>query len=306
MLPPESLWNSNILHLPRDLNSIYKFTLEKLNLLGEALGFTGNQGGHGGATEEDTNKHYACLYPNSAARVQCVLIDPNKTFGAIPHDLRMTLSSHRISLLDMPCGAGAGAISLLSTIKELRIAGTLPYTPLSVDIHGADISEHALSLYRTQVDLLIPKLAEVGIRVTLTCHQWDASSLPQTTDLLDAYFAASDVSEYFILVANFSGEGKSKFTRYQDSFEQLWVRLSGKKAKQSTILWVEPHGNSGRDVFQKLSHWGRGKFPWLRSLIPDGKNYIMCEYNFFHFIQDKPVESGVAIHGYTRDGRKQR
>src|SRR5262249_17856919 len=99
MLPPDSLWKADVLHLPCDLNSIYKDTLEKLNLLDEALGFTGNQGGHGGITEHDTHKHFACLYSNSAARVQFVLLDPHGAFGAIPHDLLLTLSSHRISLL---------------------------------------------------------------------------------------------------------------------------------------------------------------------------------------------------------------
>ena len=79
-------------------------------------------------------------------RVQCVLLDPHDAFDEISHELLLTLSSHRIALLDLPCGSGAGGIALLTTIKELRIAGIIPSTPLTVEIIGADISQSAWAL----------------------------------------------------------------------------------------------------------------------------------------------------------------
>jgi hypothetical protein len=208
MLPrsnlPTSLWRDEALQLPNDIHDVYEYTLRALGLYDQAKRYEGGFRGHGGVSREDTNKHYAYLFLNSVSRIQCVMLDPQMSFAEISRDLLVTFSSHRISLLDIPCGSGAGAISTLLTLKELRIAGILPTTPLTVKILGADISEHALGLYRDQLKDLEPKLADVGISISLEKLQWDATNVQQTNDLIDHYLQMDAyANEYFVLVANF-------------------------------------------------------------------------------------------------------
>ena len=162
------------------------------------------------------------------------MLDPHKAFEGIPRNLLLTLSSHRISLLDIPCGAGAGTLSALMTLKELRIAGILPMTPLSVKILGADISPYALDLYRDQLGELEPILAGVGISVRLETRTWDATDVRQTNDLIDDYLeGVAAHNECLVLVANFSGASKTLFQKFEESFKHLWIRLSGRASRFS-------------------------------------------------------------------------
>lgn len=301
MLIPDRLWKYGVLHLPRDLNEVYHRRLQELDLLAEAKSFDGKQGGHGGETQADTYKHFASLYPNSASRVQCVILNPHTVFADISRDLILTLSSHRVAVLDIPCGAGAGGIALLTTIKELRISNIIPSTPLSIDIFAADYSPAALDLYKSQVDLLLPKLGESGISVSFHRHLWDAAQLQQTSDLVEDYLA-HQANEYLVLMANFSGAGKSQFSAFKRSFEHMFVRLSSRRIKGVTILWIEPLNPSGTSHIQKL-----------KDLISDFKGYVSnikqevkcleCNYAWHSFIQSKKITSGVAVRDYKRDVR---
>ncbi|MEO6809544.1 MAG: hypothetical protein ABI353_10585, partial [Isosphaeraceae bacterium] len=290
-----------VLHLPRDLNEVYHRRLQDLKLLDMAKSFNGHHGGHGGQSEVETHKHFACLYANSASRVQCVVLNPHAVFDDISHDLLLTLSSHRIALLDIPCGSGAGGIALITTVKELRTAGVIPNTPLSVDIFAADYSPSALDLYESQVSLLRPKLAESGISVSLHRYPWDATQLQQTSDLIDDYIA-HQANEYLVLMANFSGEGKSQFPKFERSFEHIFVRFSNRRVKVVTILWIEPQGKSGFRHITKLTQV-ISKIIGYFSRVDPNMAYLECEYAWFSFIQSKQLKSGVAVHAYKRDNR---
>lgn len=301
MFIPSSIWKDDVLHLPVDLNEVYRQKLEELQLLDAARQFDGRSPGHGGASQAETHQHFAQIYLNSSSRVQYVALDPTSAFGQISKDLALTFSSHRVSILDIPCGAGAGGIALLTTIKELRQADVIPTTPLSVDIFAADISPHALEIYRTQIEWLKPRLESAGITVNIDCRRWDAADLVATNDLLEDYLRHPS-NEYFVLMANFSGAGKSHFSSFKPSFEQLFLRLSYHKLTGVTLLWVEPNSRSGKTQIQKLKDLIAG-FVRFISGVSAGVDCISRDYTWYSCIQSKTVGSDVAVHNYKRDNK---
>lgn len=302
MFIPKSLWHREMLHLPRDLDEVYRQRLESLNLISVSKSFSGGgQGGHGGKSQDDTHHHFACLFTNSASRVLCVLVNPTGVFEEVSHDLIMTLSSHRIALLDIPCGSGAGGIALLTTMKELRVAGVVPSTPLSVDIFAADFSTSAIDLYESQIALLRPRLATFGISVRIQRRPWDALVLQQTSDLIEDYLA-HEANEYLVLMANFSGDGKPNFSIFKSSFDYIFARLSNRRVKDVRLLWIEPMSKHGIG-FLRLLKESIGKFVGYKSKVKPDVGCITCKYSFFSYLQNKPVPSNVAVHDYKREDR---
>ena len=299
---PPCLWKGDTLHLPDEVHDIYEATLKEHGLFEKALSYEeGGRGGHGGGSKDETNEHFAKRYLNSISRVQCVMLDPLKSFEDIPKDLLLTLSSHRILILDIPCGAGAGAISLLVTLKVLRMNGILPMTPLTVRIIGADLSPYALDLYRRQLEQFEPLLAMAAISVSLEVRLWDAVDVQQTNDLIDDYLGQAAPNEYLVLVANFSGASKTLFPKFQESFKQVWIRLSGKASMASTILWVEPKAGEGVSLFKKLRDLVN-PYNWFKRTSGERMNHHECEYNWFIRLQNKVISSGVMVHLYSRKG----
>lgn len=298
-LPP-CLWREGVLHLPNDIHDVYEAKLVELGLYEQASGYEGGHRGHGGVTPKETFDHFSYLYLNSISRVQCVMLDPHDSFAKIPRDLFVSLSSHSICILDIPCGAGAGSISALVTLKELRMANILPTTPLTVRILGADISKHALDIYRDQLEKLEQGLAEAGISVGLQTQEWDCTDVQQTNDLIDCYLKEQQShSEYLVLLANFSGANKKLFEKFEESFRQIWIRLSSKAARNTTILWIEPNTNSATTLFRKIAKL-LSPYSWFQRSPGGAQNFLACDYQWFSRIQGKSVPSGVMIHKYTR------
>ncbi len=138
------LWKDNCLHLPSEFWNLYRQELARRNLLNEAIAGSTDGGIYGGATQAETEKHFTHRFPNSGGRVEVAILDPKKDLANISVELQATFSGGRIKLLDVPCGAGAGTLALLSTLHVLRQNKALPTLPLDVEIIAADISTHAL------------------------------------------------------------------------------------------------------------------------------------------------------------------
>lgn len=304
MIPPDrlplSLWNDGVIHLPMDVNNVYEEKLRQLDLYEHARIHGGARGEYGGATKDQTHSHFAAMYANSVSRVQCVLLDPHKVFAKIPHYLLTTLSSHRISILDIPCGAGASTISALATLKELRNARIVPTMPLSVSIIGGDISQYALDIYESQFNRLSPHLAAVGIDVSLNTRIWDAKDVQQTNTLLDDYLGGCEThNEFLVLITNFSGASKKLLDDFEESFRLIWIRLSSQAARSSTILWIEPEMTASKSLFKRISDLMK-PYNWFIK-TPDKKDsFLRCEYHWFARIAEKSVKSTAIVHHYQR------
>jgi SAM-dependent methyltransferase len=194
------MWHSKVIHLPESLNVAYEAILKRHGLMDKARQSWDAKAVYGGKSRENAEEHFAARFLNSVSRVQCVLIDPTRSFDDIPRDLLTTLSSHRISLLDIPCGAGAATLATLETLKELRKSGVLPTTPLSVNVIGADISTAALDFFHDQLTSLKPGLSSLGITVSPCLQEWDATDVQQTNDLLDIFLSDPEAhNEHLVL-----------------------------------------------------------------------------------------------------------
>ena len=240
-LLPASLWRDSVLFFPDCLNDVYEAKLRSIGRVEDARVHGGSENIYGGENLDETHDHFCRMYPNSLSRVQCVLLDPEDAFSEISRDLLSSMSSHRLAILDIPCGAGASLLSALSTLSELRRSRLLPMTPLSISILGADISSHALAIYREQIDMLAGSFVTTAINVRLDTRKWDATDIQQTNQMIDDWLSDNrDAQEHLVVISNFSGAGKSVITQFEGSFRQIGIRLSCNATPNSTIVWIEP------------------------------------------------------------------
>jgi hypothetical protein len=295
---PLSLWTAETLHLPPAFVGAYSDELISRGLLEEARAGTHEKDVWGGPSEKDTLKHFKFRFANSSVRVERLCVDAGGTFGSLPASLYNSFHTGRVAVLDIPCGAGASTLSLLATLAELRKNGALPSLPLNVSIFGADISTDALTICESMVQRLQPELGKYSVYPYVTTFRWDATSTASTNDLVDRWFAAAeDQNEYFVLIGNVSGVGKSQFDQMSRSFEHIAERISN---KPSTLLWVEPGIRSGRQFLaEKLQRY----WSYLGSLFGAGSSsagVITTEFNWWHPIEAKRLDGSVAIHRFIR------
>jgi len=227
--------------------------------------------------------------------VVCILVDPADSFAALPVELFQSFSSHKIAVLDAPCGAGAGLLSLLTVLATARAHRQLPTLPLTVGVIAADISPTALEIYSSIATTLAPELAKHGINLDITTQNWDASQVNQTSAVCDTWFSKyHDANEYFVLVGNLSGIMDPALVQaFQRSFEHITARISN---VASTVLWIEPIIEKSitkriKEMFS-LSWWLKPS----ENLPQDAHS----RFNWRQPIEDKIISGTVMVHRYER------
>ncbi|AGA28719.1 hypothetical protein Sinac_4537 [Singulisphaera acidiphila DSM 18658] len=293
VLPP-TLWKNERYHVARHLQAAYEQELTARNLIDLAKS---NAKKHvfGGASLEDTNAHFALRFFASVVRVQNVILDTKSAFGKIPSDLLETFSSHKISMLDIPCGTGAGALGVLSVVHELRLAGILPTLPIHVKILAADVSPHAIEIYRDQLEHVRTALKTTAIALELTTREWDAADLLSTHDLCEEWLRTVDeVNESLVLVTNFSGAGNLMFDKFKESWRHISVRTASKNA---TMLWVEPGDPGGKTFLKNLSAIIRSLF---RINHDEDHEPPFSEAKWWHSLNEQEFAIRSSVLHYTR------
>lgn len=287
---PEVYFKNNALLLPAPLWQAYRTQVIELGLHDECMaGHT--HGCYGGPAEEDTQKHFAKLFANSASRVSYVWIDPENKLDSLPIKLLQRFSSHHVSLLDLAGGTGAGALTLLTVLAELRKHRHAPRLPLHVSILAADIADSALQIYQAMLNLLLPNLEDQAISVTFQTFKWDATLVQTTNELCDLWFSQERPNEYFVLVSNISGFGESKFRDAKRSIEHVEERLSN---KTHSLLWLEPGMRSSRKIIKEITTLIDTIWKWLSREhgAPEGTEY---GYDWWHVLQEKSIQSKVMV-----------
>ena len=292
---PATLWHSGKIHLAQDLQSAYVACLNGRELLELASTPQKNKEIYGGPSLKQTNDHFALRYYASAARVENILLDPEDRFGSIPADILESFASHNICLLDVPSGTGAGGIALICFIHELRVARLVPALPLNIAIIAGDLSEHALEIYREQMEMLKPVVGRSAIHVTLTTMIWDATNLLSTRQMCACWERETfQANERFVLVTNFSGAGAKMFEDFKEAFRHISASAADKNA---TLLWIEPGDKGGVSFLARVrkaigSVFGKGP--------PATDETPQSEARWWHGLHkaDYPVRS--AVHKYTR------
>ena len=236
-LPP-SLWREGILHLPDCLVAPYRRELERTGSLEEASGPSPRDAEIvGGSSEQETQTHFTHRFAASAVRTEYLVLDPAQVFRSVCCDLLRLLADGTVAVLDVPCGAGAGILGVLTTLCEMRALECLPRLTLNIMITAGDISETVRGLYGRLLEAAEPSLREQGIRIQWRVFSWDAADEATTAAIVDQLFGATVSEQYLVLIAAFSGDGTGQFDAFSRSFQHIAARLHDRPA---TVLWVEP------------------------------------------------------------------
>lgn len=299
-LIPVELWSDSVLRLPITAGECYGNELEALSLLDQAIVGTDKKSIHGGCGDEETLEHFTYRFSVSAGRLEFSALAPDGGLTSISDALLSSFADGHVTLLDIPCGGGSSAITLLATLNTLRSNGSLPTLPLTVTVMGGDCSQKAIDIYDSMMTRLKPLIAPSGIEVNWIVELWDATRADSTANLIDKWFMASvGAGEYVVCIANFSGAltHAGNFEAFSPSFEQILGRLHDKK---STLVWLEPSGATVKekllpriiDFLKKRIAWF---FPYSGSLEFMSSNYKMTDP-----VNGKIFDSGVEVQRFVR------
>src|SRR5690606_17614139 len=116
---PNQLWcsaSSNI-HLPPMLVASWRGLLEKHGLLEKARQ-PAPKNLIGGSTEKESKDHLVWRFTGSSARVSMLMLDPKGKLANISDAFLRTFSGNRVFIADIPAGAGAAILTVLTTLAE--------------------------------------------------------------------------------------------------------------------------------------------------------------------------------------------
>jgi len=293
---PKKLWNNNILYQSGKLVETYKDELIALDMLEYAEVFRGEtDGAIGGVDEEETKKHFAERFLTSSARMQFLVLDPEKYFSQISKDLQSTFIGGNISILDIPCGTGAGILSLLFNIKELRNSSKLPRLPLSVNIFAGDYSESALTIYSKIMATVKVELEKELIFITFDTKVWDASDIKSTTSLMKKWLKDEDkYEEFYILMSAFSGVGSDQFKTFVKVFDFIQNFVSD---LHCTTILIEPNTHKAKSF---LKQFAKAAQKWIKMLIGKEETTNENRFKWKDSITNNVAKSGVLVNQYSR------
>jgi hypothetical protein len=247
-----SLWRDGVLHLPKPLADAHREYLNDNGWWGR-YDPASSGGAIGGASDEEACDHVVNRFLNSAARMQYVCSDPKDEQVDVRNAVLDQLAEGRIHVIDLAAGNGAGTISMLSLICELRRGGLIPQLPLNVCVSAVDFSPAALNHFAALLNKVSPWLAGAGINVDLSLCHCDLTVLGDFSETLDGFFTdarARGVNRFLCVISAISGAKKEGVEPLIDSLKHAAAGLSHSK-RSSSWLWVEP--NVGKSWFTKLA-----------------------------------------------------
>jgi hypothetical protein len=281
---PPSLWDSNHAHgrdnlptgklrLPVRLEEAYRQALDDLGLTAMASDINDRENGPVGEQgEAGAREHFAKRFSGSCGRIQLYGLDPHQTFKTTRNALATLFSAGTVRLLDIPLGAGAGAVALISAVAQLRAEGqpVFPRLDLDVQVVGGDHNPHQIDIAERMFEILHPWWLEQGINVTLQTMVWDVLNDESTSDLVDLWRdGLTGTTVPAVVGANFSGflgetvaAGNPK--RWIDEAESCLRQIfAAASARRATTFWIEPTDNRSMQHFlpklrnQVFGHFAR-------------------------------------------------
>jgi hypothetical protein len=282
---PPSLWDSTHDHgrnrlpkgklrLPTRLEEAYRQVLNEHNLLMMASDIDDRDSGPiGEQGEAGAHEHFAKRFSGSCGRIQLFALDPHHTFKTTRQALAAVFSGGKIRLLDIPLGAGAAAVELLSLVSQLRSKDSpvFPRIDLDVEVVGGELNPHAIAFSERLFQILKPWWLEHGINATLEAIEWDVLDDASTDGLVDIWkqgFGNSVVPA--VVGTNFSGflgdatvpgGNRRRIDEAESCLRHIFASASRNKAM---TFWIEPAGRPANERFlPKLRSQVFARFPKL-------------------------------------------
>lgn len=263
--------DSGALRLPDAFAAAYEKLIDRNGLRHLATSRTEKDSPTGGISKEETDKHFAQQFDNSAARAQLALLNPTGEIGHISDALITALSGNALCITDAPCGAGAATYALLCSIAELRAQSVLPRIRLDVRLIGGEISQYAREYAEEVLCEIRPFLESQAIYVEAEFRDWDVTCDLSTADLNNAVARASAVaSKRLLVIANFSGFLKlpGKLKDASPQIEELFRYASG---KGNVAIWLEPQVKfavSDEGLLSSIKRWATDKWKHFIQTTP--------------------------------------
>lgn len=259
---PLTLWDpsARTMHLPPVLKEVWLSILDSKNLREQAMSRC-PEGIAGGVDEKSTNDHLAWRYTGSAARVQLTVLDPTDDFPHIAEMYERLFSGNRAIMVDVPCGSGAAALSVLSTLAELRRQKRVPREPIDVVLISGEISPFARENAQVMLAQAKDALSAQGIFVHDEFHSWDVCEKSSSTQFITTMVRRREgCPTGAIIVANFSDflHKERKFDEAKGQLEELFRYFSD---ANNSALWIEPQRNDilKGGFFKRILNWAKTK-----------------------------------------------
>lgn len=245
----DSMWDGEAITLPSSVIGSFVKILDSNDLLQKAKGPRPKKGPVGGVSKDATDEHFCQSYDGSLARTALVYLNPKGELQEAAETLRRYLMGGKLCLIDLPAGAGAGAISLLGCIAQLRELEELPRQPLEVLIIWPEISTFAVEYGMNLLADLEPYFNSQAITVKVRSKVWDILDDVSNTELIEEIVRAkSQYSQLLMVACNFSGflGRDEKWKKANANLSSVFKFCSG---DMNAAIWIEPNTRLVRNKF---------------------------------------------------------
>lgn len=237
------LWDGSRLLLPVSLVDAYSDVITASGLYAKTQENRPDPSPVGGPTQEQSDEHFAHSFDGSAARVQLVQLNPRGEMPTAAASLGRLLSGGDLCLVDLPSGAGAGALTLLTVLAHLRLTNILPRQPLNVRLMWGEISDPARAYSLEMLQRIDLQLRAQGIQVTVDAFHWDVLSDLSNQNLLEKIAQTRlHFPQTLLFVSSFSGflHRAGKLKEAETNLHAIFKFCSG---DLNAMVWIEPATN---------------------------------------------------------------
>jgi hypothetical protein len=173
-----------------------------------------------------------------------------------------------VAIADLPCGAGAAALAILTTLAELRSQALIPREPLEIVLIGGDFSTRARCHAMNAFARVKPTLERQAIFVEESFHPWNVLEPLSNTDLVQELTVRGQTcGSRMLVMANFSDflQRENKWSEAEPQLEELFRHS---RAARSSVIWIEPGWNFSipehGGLFKRIGNWAN---TWIRSFV---------------------------------------
>jgi len=194
----------------------------------------------GGKSEAESTQHLLGRFLNSAARTQLAAYQPDTSLEQIQQELLSSLSEGKVFLIDIAAGHGAGTLSIINSICELRKEEVLPTDRLAIEIHAIDFNPESLKSYVDLVKSLSGHFNAHGISANILTHNIDLTKLDDSLkqEIEKIKRSIGKDPRYLLACSAISGVTKTIFQRdFKESYAYIIREF---KEKNSIFFWTEP------------------------------------------------------------------